>query len=87
MPNSYECNDCFFRVGNLTDIKTHMIKEQAQQNFKMIHGKLDRKDPNYIKTTEDIRFDLFTYICNTVLYTKLIKTKVIFKALIYNNNF
>ena len=56
---SYECNDCFFRVGNLTDIKTHMIEKNVQENLEIIHGKVDRKDPNYIKTTEHLRFDLF----------------------------
>ena len=56
---SYECNDCFFKVGNLTDIKSHTMIEEHAQDLKIIHGKVDRKDPNYIKTTEHLRFDLF----------------------------
>ena len=56
---SYECDDCFFRVGNLADIKSHMIGKHGKENLKIIHGKVDRKNINFIKTTEHLRFDLF----------------------------
>ena len=56
---SYECDYCYFRVKQMTDIKDHMEETHDNENFKIIHGKVDRKNENFIKTTEHLRFDLF----------------------------
>ena len=56
---SYECDYCYFIVKQMTDIKDHMEETHDNENFKIIHGKVDRKNENFIKTTEHLRFDLF----------------------------
>ena len=38
--------------------KNNMDEEHEQENLKIIHGKVDRKNENLIKTTEHLRFDL-----------------------------
>ena len=56
---SYECDYCFFRVKHLPAIKVHMEEEHEEENIKILHGKLDRKNEHLIKVTEHLRFDLF----------------------------
>ena len=55
---SYECENCFFRVHHLSQMEVHMDEKHEQQNLNIIHGKIDRKDENLIKTTEHLRFTL-----------------------------
>ena len=54
----FECDNCFFRVRELSDIRSHMDEEHEQENLKIIHGKVDRKNENFIKTPEHLRYDL-----------------------------
>ena len=56
---SYECENCFFRVHHLSQMEVHMDEKHEQQNLNIIHGKIDRKNENIIKTTEHLRFNLF----------------------------
>ena len=48
---SYECNSCNLRVYTISDIRDH-IKDKHESDYVFItHGKLDRKDENYVKET------------------------------------
>ena len=55
----YECDDCYFRVTKLSEIKAHLEELHENENTKIIHAKLDRKDENFIIVTEHLRNELF----------------------------
>ena len=55
----YECENCFFRVKLLSEMEEHMDEKHALENLHIIHGKIDRKNENFIKTSEHLRNDLF----------------------------
>ena len=55
----YECENCFFRVKLLSEMEDHMDEKHALENLHIIHGKIDRKNENFIKTSEHLRNDLF----------------------------
>ena len=56
---SYQCYRCNFRVHHISDIKEH-IKEKHQSEYVSItHGKLDRKDENFVKETIYEKDELF----------------------------
>ena len=55
----YECDNCFFRVKVLSHMEDHMDEKHAQENLNIIHGKVDRKNENCIKTTEHLKNELF----------------------------
>ena len=76
-----------------------MDEEHEQENLKIIHGKVDRKNENLIKTTEHLRFDLLDYNLHKQIFTTRpihhfnlhkksyannISTQVLFTTLIYN---
>ena len=56
---SYECDNCFYRVQHLSHMEAHMIEKHEKLNLNIIHGKIDRKNENLIKTTEHLRYTLF----------------------------
>ena len=55
----YECDDCYFRVKTLSEVKAHLEELHENENTKIIHAKLDRKDENFISVTEHLRNELF----------------------------
>ena len=55
----YECNNCYFRVTQIYEIKTHMNEKHENENVIIIHGKQDRNNYEEIITTEHRRFYLF----------------------------
>ena len=55
----YECDNCFFRVKVLSEMEDHMDEKHTNENLTIIHGKVDRKNENFIKTTQHLRNDLF----------------------------
>ena len=56
---SYECDECYFRVKTLGAIKSHMKELHEQDDVKINHLKLDRKDENFVNITEHWRHELF----------------------------
>ena len=56
---SYECDACYFRVKTLKEIENHLQEKHTNENLNIIHGKLDRKDENFINTSEHSNKDLF----------------------------
>ena len=56
---SYECDNCYFRVKTLSEIEHHLQEKHTNTNVNVIHGKLDRKDENFINTSEHSSKDLF----------------------------
>ena len=40
-------------------MEDHMDEKHAQENLNIIHGKVDRKNENCIKTTEHLKNELF----------------------------
>ena len=55
----YECDDCYFRVKTLYELKAHMQELHENENTKIIHAKLNRKDEDIICSTEHWRNELF----------------------------
>ena len=55
----YECDTCYFRVKTLSAIRTHMEELHSDENKKIIHLKLDRKDEHLVSVTEHLRHELF----------------------------
>ena len=57
---SYECRRCNIRVFNISDIKEHIKnKHDSDRYVSITHGKLDRKDENYVKETSYDKDKLF----------------------------
>ena len=57
---SYDCDECNFRVKTLSSIRTHMEEVHVEtENVKINHLKLDRKDDNFVTITEHLRHELF----------------------------
>ena len=55
----YECDTCYFRVKTLSAIRTHMEELHSDENMKIIHLKLDRKDEYLVSLTEHLKLELF----------------------------
>ena len=56
---SYECYRCNLRVYNLSDMKEHIHKKHGAKEYLYIkHGKLDRKNADYVKETSYDRDEL-----------------------------
>ena len=55
----YECDECYFRVKTMSAIGSHMEEVHENENVKICHLKLDRKDENFVSITEHWRDDLF----------------------------
>ena len=45
----YECDNCFFRVKVLSEMEDHIDVKHKRENLNIIHGKVDRKNENFIK--------------------------------------
>ena len=56
---SYECYRCNIRVYTISDIKEHIKNKHDSEYITITHGKLDRKDENYVKQTDYGKDDLF----------------------------
>ena len=52
---AYICMACNFRGRFIADIRTHMRKEHSDDNIRITHAKLDRKDDNAVIETEHNR--------------------------------
>ena len=48
----YECDECYFRVKTMSAIGSHMEEVHENENVKICHLKLDRKDDNLVSITE-----------------------------------
>ena len=55
----YECNNCYFRVTQICEIKIHMLEKHESENVLILHGKQDRSNEEKIDCKEHLRFDLF----------------------------
>ena len=55
----YECDNCYFRVTKISDIKAHMEVKHALHDTKIIHGKIDRKNEQEIDSSEHWSSELF----------------------------
>ena len=44
-------------VQHISHMIVHMNKKHQKLNLNIIHGKIDRKNENLTKTTEDLRID------------------------------
>ena len=56
----YECNRCFFRVCTLSEIKKHIKeKHEDDDDLKITHGKVNRKDEEEIDENELMKHEIF----------------------------
>ena len=56
---SFECYQCSIRVYNIGDMKKHISeKHGAKEYLRVKHGKLDRKNSEYVKETSYDKNDL-----------------------------
>ena len=55
----YECYSCKIRVFTISDIKEHIKEKHDSEYVNIYHGKLDRKDENYVKQTSYDKDELF----------------------------
>ena len=56
---SYECYKCNIRLHHISDIREHIKENHEAEYVRISHGKLDRKDTNYVKETSYDKDDLF----------------------------
>ena len=58
---TYECNSCYFRVCTLSEIKKHIRnKHEDDDEIKITHGKINRKDEDEIDENELMKHEIFT---------------------------
>ena len=55
----YECHRCNIRVHHISDIREHIAEKHQSEYVTITHGKLDRKDANYVKQTNYSKDKLF----------------------------
>ena len=55
----YDCDVCYFRVQQISEIKAHVNEKHESINVKIVHGKQSRQNCEEIATTEHCRFNLF----------------------------
>ena len=48
---SYQCYRCNVRPHHISDIKKHIEEKHWSEYVSITHGKLDRKDVNFVKET------------------------------------
>ena len=48
---SYECYECNIRVHHISDVRKHIREKHESEYVSITHGKLDRKDKNFVKET------------------------------------
>ena len=56
---SYDCSRCNIRVFTISDIKAHIKEKHDSEYLTIYHGKLDRKDSNYVKQTSYDKDELY----------------------------
>ena len=56
---SYECNECNIRVHQISDIREHIKEKHESEYINITHGKIDRKDKDYVKETRYRKDELF----------------------------
>ena len=55
----YECDNCYFRVTTLSEIKKHLEKKHKDEDdVKVIHGKINRKDEDEVDEVEYMQCEL-----------------------------
>ena len=55
----YECDNCYFRVTTLSEIKKHLEKKHKDEDdVKVIHGKINRKDEDEVYEVEYMQCEL-----------------------------
>ena len=56
----YECNSCYFRVCTLSEIKKHIKnKHDDDDEIKITHGKINRKDEDEIDENDLMKHEIF----------------------------
>ena len=48
---SYQCYRCNVKIHPIRDIKKHIEEKHGSEYVSITHGKLDRKDVNFVKET------------------------------------
>ena len=55
----YECDNCYFRVTTLSEMKKHLQKKHKEEDdVKVIHGKINRKDEDEVDEVEYMQSEL-----------------------------
>ena len=53
----------YFRVTQISEIKTHIDEKHGTENLFVLHGKQDRTNVEVIDCTKHLRFYLFSKQC------------------------
>ena len=55
----YECDLCYFRVKQISEMKSHMENKHKDCNSRIWHAKVDRNNEEVIDASEHWKLELF----------------------------